>query len=558
MGKRKVFLKTDLSTPEITHERDGAGCVKLLDSIPPRDTKVHYSPNPYGARVFDFAPWYGAGIDDLTYACQRQIERFIDKQDSDIESSTILGYCQTGLRRFLDFSVMYAATLQRSLRLSDVDRTMIDGYMSFLRDKGYAACSQRVSYYYTKAVLSALARRSLIVVVSDGDEVTFPKNPYPNSHRAAKGEKPLSASERRLVAVALRRAIQPLFSADAKSPDSYMLSVALFVVALHTGRNATPLVEMPIDCFRAHPKDSTEFLAFYKRRGHTSSRVALRAESDIDRVVESMPTVRPGVGRLIRRVIELTRDVRAQAPAELADRVWLYYSTCNQHSCVQPLTLTMLSDKIADFVSNHALKDSDGRPLRLTIGRLRKTFVNRIYELLDGDILTTAVAAGNQVRITDQHYLRPGEDAVKNWLFMGQCLVQELITNTLGATERTPVGRCSDNQHGQFAPARDGEVCQSFLNCLRCRNYVVTGDDLWRLFSFYWRVLKERSRVDRRRWERHLSHIPRLIDRDVIYQGLSKKVFTQAQVDAARERARNNPHPFWASDTIFVSLGDLA
>lgn len=558
MAKRKVFLKADLSTPGVGHEHEVAGSVTVLDVVPPCDTVAQFPPNPYGARIFDFAPWYGAGIDDLTYACQRQIERFIAKQDSDVEPATIVGYCRTGLRHFLEYAVMFAAALKRPLRLSDVGRGMIDGYLRFLRDKSLAAAPQRVCYYYAKAVLLALGRRSLITVVTTGDDITFPKNAFPNSHRTTKGAKPLSTPERKAVAVALRQAIQPLFGADAGAPDLYLLSVALFVVALHTGRNSTPLLEMPTDCFRAHPKDGTEFLVLYKRRGHTSSKVALRADPDSERVIESMPTVRPGVGRLIRRVIELTAPLRARAPTDLADRVWLYHGTRGARTGVQPITMNQLSTNIADFVAAHGLKDADGRPLRLSVTRLRKTFVNRIYEILDGDILGTAIAAGNQARITDQHYLRPGEDSAKNWMFMGQCLVQELLTNTLGATERTPVGRCSDNKNGQFAPAHDSEVCQSFLNCLRCRNYVVTGDDLWRLFSFYWRVLKERSRVDKRRWERHLAHIPRLIERDVIQQGLAKKVFSQAQVDAARERARQFPHPFWASDTVIADLGDLA
>jgi hypothetical protein len=184
--------------------------------------------------------------------------------------------------------------------------------------------------------------------------------------------------------------------------------------------------------------------------------------------------------------------------------------------------------------------------------------VNRVNEILDGDVVATAAAAGNQPQITETHYLRPGSEAQRNWLFMGTCLVEELLTGTLGATERTPVGRCSDNKNGEYAPKHNGAVCQSFLNCLRCRNYVVTGDDLWRLFSFYWRVLRERSRVDKRRWDRHLSHIPRLIDRDVIEAGLARKVFTKAQVDAARERARDEPHPFWVTETIINELEALA
>ena len=139
---------------------------------------------------------------------------------------------------------------------------------------------------------------------------------------------------------------------------------------------------------------------------------------------------------------------------------------------------------------------------------------------------------------------------------MGQCLVDELMSRTLGATERTPVGLCTDSQHGQYAPKQGGATCVSFLNCLRCKNYVVTGDDLYRLFSFYWRVLDERSRLPKARWYKDYAHIPRLIDRDVINEGLRRKIFRQAAVDQARARARSDPHPFWKAESL-PSLEDF-
>jgi len=311
---------------------------------------------------------------------------------------------------------------------------------------------------------------------------------------------------------------------------------------------------MPTDCLRPHPKDGTEFLVVHKRRGHTSSKVALRSDSTVDRVVESMPIVRPTVSRLIRRVIDLTTSLREEAPAEIRNRVWLYRSPSGK---VAALCSKRLAEGISALVETYELKDADRKPMRINVSRLRKTFVNRVHEILDGDVVATAAAAGNQPQITDTYYLRPGSEAQRNWLFMGTCLVKELLTGTLGATERTPVGRCSDNKNGEYAPKHRGAVCQSFLNCLRCRNYVVTGDDLWRLFSFYWRVLRERSRVDKRRWDRHLSQIPRMIDRDVIEAGLARKVFTKVQVDTARKRARDEPHPFWATETIISELESL-
>jgi hypothetical protein len=557
VGKRKTFIRVDLTTPGIEHTRDQAtGNVLLFpDRIPPSNSVVSLPVNVTGAESFDFAEWYGVGIDEITYACQRQIERFVDAQDSDVEPTTIVGYCRNGLRPFLGFCSMLASALKKPLQLGDIGRPMIDSYLAFLRDTAMAVQSQRVTYYYIKSVLGALGNRGLIKVVHSGEDATFPKNAFPNSHRQDVGEKPLSPSEKKAFTMAIKTAVRPLFDAQAGEPSRRLLSYALFLIALHTGRNTTSLVEMPIDCLRAHPKDGVEFLVLYKRRGHTTTKVALRSESPIERVVESLPTIQRSVAQLIRRTIELTSQVRLEAPAELRNRVWLYRL---ENGSVRALRGKRLYLDIATLVQEYRLRDGDGKPLRINVSRLRKTFVNRIHEILDGDLVATAAAAGNQAKVTDQHYLRPGNEAKVNWRFMGMCLVNELLTSTLGATERTPVGRCSDTTSGEYAPKHDGAICQSFLNCLRCRNYVVTGDDLWRLFSFYWRVLKERLHVSKGRWEKQLAHIPRLIDRDVVQSGLERKVFTQAQVDLARERARRDPHPFWASQTILSELEGFA
>jgi hypothetical protein len=60
--------------------------------------------------------------------------------------------------------------------------------------------------------------------------------------------------------------------------------------------------------------------------------------------------------------------------------------------------------------------------------------------------------------------------------------------------------------------------------------------------------------MDIRKWERYYRHIIRLIDRDVIDAGIRKKVFRQAEVDTARERARTEPHPYWLTQGVFEAL----
>jgi hypothetical protein len=203
------------------------------------------------------------------------------------------------------------------------------------------------------------------------------------------------------------------------------------------------------------------------------------------------------------------------------------------------------------LVAHYGLTDSDGKPLRINISRLRKTFANRIFELTDGDLVTTAAALGNTPQVAEQNYLSPSEDTRRNWQFMGEVLVQELLTQTIGETySDTPMGRCADLVNGQYAPKREGATCMNFLNCLRCKHYAVTAEDLYKLFSFYFRVLAERSRMDKRRWAREYAHIPRLIDHYIVAEGLRRGTFKDATVEAARERARILPHPFWSVDLI--------
>lgn len=552
MGKRKVFAKTDLSVPQVEHSHDAAGNVVILpEAIPPKNTIVEFGRSTANNRRFDFARWYGVGIDPITYACQRQIERFLAGQEGAVATITVSSYCANGLSQFFDYCVLRALAFGRDLSLIDVNRDLIDGYLGHLAGLNIATISQKSRYTQTKPVLLALGRRGLIPLVTSGDAATFPRNPFPNSNRKAKGETALSKRERQAFTLALRQAIQPIW-ADNAPVTGELLAYALLVVALHTGRNTTPLLEMGRDCLRPHPKDNTVFLVLWKRRGYNTSKVALRAAHETDRHLESTPSVRSNVERLIRRLIVLTEPLNAEAPEDLKGRVWLY-RTRNGKNVRQVTALNgeALSWAANRLIAEHSLTDCNGEPLRINVSRLRKTFANRIFEMTDGDLGTTAAALGNTPQVADQNYLKPDENARRNWQFMGEVLVQELLTRSIGATYKdTPMGHCTDPVNGQYAPKRGDATCMNFMNCLRCRHYAVTSEDLHKLFSFYFRVLAERSRMDKRRWAREYAHIPRLIDHYIIAEGVRRGTFKRAAVDAAREKARTNPHPFWSVELI--------
>jgi len=303
---------------------------------------------------------------------------------------------------------------------------------------------------------------------------------------------------------------------------------------------------------RPHPKDDTVFLILWKRRGYNTSKVALRAESDVEHLLESTPSVRISVERLIRRVMVLTEPLDAEAPVNLKGRVWLYRTRASKNvGNVTALDSAAVAVAAIRLAAKYNLTDSNGEPLRINISRLRKTFASGIFDLTGGDVATTAAALGNTLQVTDQHYLAPSDEARRNWQFMGEVLVQELLTRTIGKTYRdTPMGRCADPENGQYAPKGEGATCMNFINCLRCKHYAVTAEDLYKLFSFYFRVLAERTRMDKRRWVREYAHIPRLIDHYIINEGLRRGTFKTAAVEAAREHARTQPHPFWSIDLI--------
>lgn len=554
MGTRKVFHRSDLNIPQVEHVYDGADRILVLpDRMPPINTTVAFGRNATAYRGFDFARWYGVAIDPITYACQRQIERFLAGQEGEVEASSIATYCRGGLRDFLDYLVLSATALMRELTLADIDRSIIDGFLGHLGRLKLSTGTQRNRYNNMKSVLHPLGKRGLIGLITAGDLATFPRNPFPNSNRKSCGEKPLTRHQRQAFAAAIKQAVMPIWRDDVKVTGG-LLACALLIVALHTGRNTTPLLEMERDCLRAHPKENMTFLVLWKRRGHNTSKVVLRTDSPIERLQESTPTVKTNVERLIRRVLAITEPLRAQVPDNLKERVWLHRApsgpTAGQ---VVAMTNNTLERAVKMIVAEYQLFDSNGQPMRINVSRLRKTFANRIFELLDDDLATTAIALGNTPKVAGQHYLLPDENAKRNWQFMGEILVQELLNRTIGTTyTTTPVGLCSDPENGQYAPKRAGALCFSFLNCLRCKHYAVTTEDLYKVYSFYFRVFAERARMDKRRWAREYAHIPRLIDDYIVAEGLRRGTFNPAAVEAARQRARVDPHPFWSSDTVEI------
>lgn len=176
--------------------------------------------------------------------------------------------------------------------------------------------------------------------------------------------------------------------------------------------------------------------------------------------------------------------------------------------------------------------------MKLNVSRIRKTFINGIYELSGESLLVTAQLARHRGTGTLDHYLQAPEQSKRNLGLMGEIRVKELTC----VEPSVPIGHCKDPKNGDRAP-KNGTFCNDFLGCFRCKSFVITGDDLYKLFSFYWAIIRNRVEFGRKDWKRHLKNVLRIVDEEVIPE--FAKLGQLQRVEVEKERAKTNPHPYW-------------
>jgi len=537
MAKRKNFsIVKSLYVDACKNKADVY--LELIDAkqVPPSNTNIFFPINPTCCRNFDFAPYYNQGIDTVTWTCQCVIqtllEESIQSQGNTLSVSTIVGYCKDGLKHFLPFCHLMRVALDRELSLADIDRGLIDQYIVHLASGELKNVSQCTYYTNSKSVLTAIATRGMI------EPTIFPKNPYPNINRQKKGHRSLSNPERKKVLRALK--VELLRIADETGPlTAYDLSVCVLGIAARTGLNTTPILELPLNCLQSHPlKLDRRLLVSYKSRGNSTRIQSLRKSDDL----EIFRTVMMDVTQIIDVITVRNAEVRAKCFTP--ELLFVFERTDNSDKSqrsTSKISSSNLMTAIKIFVERFHLVNDDGVPLVLNVMRLRKTFENRIWELSGQDPFITAALGGHSMKVSNDHYLDAPEESEENWRMMGEIRVAELLEKgrvAAHSVENTPIAGCKDSRHGHRAP-KNGEHCSDFLNCFRCRSFVVTGDDLYRLFSFYWLLVSERELIGAQQWSRYYAHIVRIIDRQIAPQ------FDAVKVQAAREKSRNVPHPFW-------------
>ncbi len=479
-----------------------------------------------------------------------------------LSGETLYSLYGDGITRFWAFLGDRLAAVRPITELPQIDRCLLDIYLTWLQQHpaGWSICTQRHAYQYLKTLL---VNRAFLVpqrVHADIRNQRFPRNPFPHAKGQHTLREPYSEAEQARILQAAGQDIEQMRAGAWTGTSSDVLSVFLLLIALRTGRNPTPLVELRRDALRPHPLDPCrDLLVTYKRRGYSTHVQSFQQQVPVE--ITSQLTVPQSVGELTRWLLSYTEPLLADARPEDRDFLLLYRTSVNSGGRVVRLDTRNLHRRHGVFVKRHNLRTDQGQPLRLNMARLRTTFAEQARRRSGGDLgLMSRLLGHCHPNITSRHYVAVTPEMERRFKFLGEALedwatseeeAQAIdLTGKLGLTPEaacqllaggwnTTVARCRDPFHGRYAP-KDGEgVCEKFLHCFKCPSMVVFEDDLYRLFSFYFALLSERGRIGAYGWAKTYGWVIQVIDDEIVPR------FPLEVVEVARQRARENSHPVW-------------
>lgn len=546
IGKKRVSRKLDLP------KKGG----ELIDLPPGWEFTVVCS--NHGSFSFDFSPFRRNGRDELA----AQMRDAIWSMRFEVQGITLEGYVDSGLVRFWNFLDELHAAGRSILRLNEIDEALIKQFIAWTKiqitpngsnkGKPWTLATCKTTYDRVKTVL---VNRKKKVPTEVSKNLSFPKNPYPQSNHSIVPRSPYSEAELERILAAINSDLRFLDREgdDSLSPLS-VLTLHLLAVALATGRNLQSLLDLRIDSLKPSPFNDREILITEKRRGY-STHVTSYRKSSKDLTSDNLVTIPRSVGDYIRFLHYFTDPLREEADEKIRDFLLLRKMERDERKGeVVRLADDILRGGVRKFVDRHGLIDDRGKRLELNFSRCRPTFGTRLYARTR-DVRKVQQALGHvSAKTTVRHYVHPSEEAERNHAFAGQAYVGWASSNDdgkaaqLAADGKIPLEHAIELLKGGYNtlvarcknPFRENEsVCAKYLPCFSCPQMVVFEDDLWRLFSFYYKLIFERVKMNPNDWDKTYGPVIKVIDNEI-----SPK-FDRAVVEAAKQMAQETPHPAW-------------
>lgn len=480
-----------------------------------------------------------------------------------LTGKSLSSYVSSGTLPFWRFLDDLDASGEVVSRLDQVDRRLVVQFMAWMekqivvvgknKGKPWSIASQVSAYSNMKAIFT---NRMRFVPSLINPSLTFPKNPYPHSVRRMPRRQEYSAQEQGRMLAACKIDLS-LFqeNKDALS-SSQVLAVHAIITVLLCGINMTPLLEMTRTSLRPFLPDR-DLLIFTKRRGYTMRALSLPRKKNDDDAATIIPRT---VGDYLRQLQQYTEQFVICAEPNDRDCVFLCRlrddSYTDRRGDVVRFDVIQARNAIARFVERHDILDDRGERLKLSLSRLRPTFAMNLYRRT-GDIRKVQKALGHtSPAITVQRYLPPVmPEAERNHAFVGQAMVGWATSKDpstvikLAADGKIPLQDATEILTGGYNTAvarcqnpfrEDGSVCGKYLSCFKCPSMIVFEDDLYRLFSFYYRLLSELPKIPPHQWMKTYGWVIKTIDEQIAVQ------FDLFTVADAKKRAVDAPHPAWA------------
>lgn len=516
---------------------------------------------PHHGRIeLDFNPYRENGREDLAGHLR---DSFWSLRHEAVGATLrALKYALGYFRRFLND--LHAAG-ESFTRLDQIDRKLLDRYLAWLElqvtSKGKTK-GQRLSFGAKKKTFDSLktllTNRQKRVPAAVSPALSFPKNPFPNSNQLIPKREPYSATEQKRIVEALNKDLRCIHE-DEGEPlrPLQVLAVHLILLGQATGRNLQSLIDLRRDSLREHPIADRELLVTTKRRGWSTHATSVRKAGAAPEDAQSLQSIPASVGDHFRFLCDYTAPLTGEADEADREYVFLWRVTRNSPRKGQVSRLDAhgnATEAVKAFAKRHALMDDRGQPLALNVARLRPTFGTELYRRTR-DIRRVQQALGHSTTdITARRYADAPLEAERNHAIVVDGMVSQFARMEvegkllLAADGKIPLQDVKDLLSGGYStgiarcknPFRESEsVCQKFFHCFKCPSMCVFEDDLWRLFSFYYRLLNERSKINPAHWLKTYGPIIRRIDVDIASQ------FPEDKVAAARLKAQQTPHPTW-------------
>lgn len=527
----------------------------------------------YGTYQFDFQDYAKRPYKEIVHWFNDHLFDLIKRKGSPSTADTR----GRGARKFFEYLEHLINIKAPVQRVSDIASKHLDGFFEWLQEQDHylkAGAKLNLSTVYKIYIgVSFTLNWARLQLKLDGEIGSKKLNGIgkvlkTNTHVDLQSQ-PYESRVYKALLNALGQEIQDIRTGKSRLTEAEQLTAYFYLLAARTGLNTQPLLDVSRTAISPHSLDNTkEVLITQKNRSYTSIHSVYKKAKPDD--ADTRISVSLTIGKLYRELLERTEPLAIKAKkGKLLDQVgepihdylFLLNGLKNSDSVdVRRMSFKQVPTAMKKIVELHGLKDIDGKALSVGTRRLRLNFVESVLKNTGGDIVAASLALGNTPKVLEANYLAVTDDMLKGFSFAGNTIVEKYsttkdmkaLTKTLGVSlataeklidgsYKTGVSRCSDPHYGKFSKNRADEPCLNWTQCFRCPNQVIFMDDLHRLYSFYWLLIKEKELIRDSQWSEVYGWVIREIDDEIAPK------FKKSDIQKAKAEAMINPHPLWRS-----------